>query len=186
MQAPMTWAAMEDRVDTSWTSCLWKTQSLYPESGYSSPPPPGPSPTSCLTWIIAVASSLVSWISQLPFYSPFSVQQHWHTVVLLLKQTDSCHSSFQNPPMVPQVTQSNRQSLYLFGHSYFYDWTPRWFSGKESACQFRRLRRHWSLGQEGPLEKEMATHSSVLARKIPWTEEPGRLLSVGLQRVRHD
>ena len=36
-----------------------------------------------------------------------------------------------------------------------------------------------SLGQEGPLEKEMATHSSVLAWKIPWTEEPGRLQSMG-------
>ena len=36
------------------------------------------------------------------------------------------------------------------------------------------------------LEKEMATHSSILAWKIPWTAEPGRLLSMGLQRVRHD
>ena len=43
-----------------------------------------------------------------------------------------------------------------------------------------------SLGQEDLLEKEMATHSSILAWKIPWTEEPGRLQSVGLQRVRHD
>ena len=43
-----------------------------------------------------------------------------------------------------------------------------------------------SLGQEDPLEKEMATHSSTLAWKIPWTEEPGRLQSVGLQRVGHD
>ena len=42
------------------------------------------------------------------------------------------------------------------------------------------------LSQEDPLEKEMATHSSVLAWKIPWTEEPGRLQSVGLQRVRQD
>ena len=42
------------------------------------------------------------------------------------------------------------------------------------------------LGWEDPLEKEMATHSSVLAWKIPWTEEPGRLQSMGLQRVRHD
>ena len=43
-----------------------------------------------------------------------------------------------------------------------------------------------SLGQEDPLEKEMATHSSTLAWKIPWTEEPGRLQSMGLQRVGHD
>ena len=43
-----------------------------------------------------------------------------------------------------------------------------------------------TLGLEDPLEKGMATHSSILAWKIPWTEKPGRLLSMGLQRVRHD
>ena len=42
-----------------------------------------------------------------------------------------------------------------------------------------------SLGGEDPLEKEMATHSSTLAWKIPWTEEPGRLQSMGSQRVGH-
>ena len=43
-----------------------------------------------------------------------------------------------------------------------------------------------SLGQEDPLEKEMATHSSTLAWKIPWMEKPGRLQSMGFQRVGHD
>ena len=43
-----------------------------------------------------------------------------------------------------------------------------------------------SLGREDPLEKEMATHSSMLPWRIPWTEELGGLLSVGLRRVRHD
>ena len=43
-----------------------------------------------------------------------------------------------------------------------------------------------SLGQEDPLEKEMATHSSTLAWRIPWREEPGRLQSMGSQRVEHD
>ena len=42
------------------------------------------------------------------------------------------------------------------------------------------------LGQEDPLENEMATHSSVLAWEIPWTEEPGRIQSMGSQRVGHD
>ena len=42
------------------------------------------------------------------------------------------------------------------------------------------------LGREDPLEREMATHSSVLAWRIPWTEEPGRLQSTGSQRVGHD
>ena len=43
-----------------------------------------------------------------------------------------------------------------------------------------------SLGQEDPLKKGMATHSSILVWKIPWTEEPGGLQSMGLQRVGHD
>ena len=43
-----------------------------------------------------------------------------------------------------------------------------------------------SLGQKDPLEKEMAIHSNTLAWKIPWTEEPGRLQSMGSQRVRHN
>ena len=43
-----------------------------------------------------------------------------------------------------------------------------------------------SLGWEDLLEKEMATHSSILAWKIPWMEEPGRLQSMGSQRVRHN
>ena len=43
-----------------------------------------------------------------------------------------------------------------------------------------------SLGQEDPLEKEMATHSSTLAWKIPWMEEPGGLQSMGSQRVGHE
>ena len=43
-----------------------------------------------------------------------------------------------------------------------------------------------SQGQEDPLEKRMATHSSILAWRIPWTEEPGGLQSMGLQRVGHD
>ena len=43
-----------------------------------------------------------------------------------------------------------------------------------------------SLGWEDLLEKEMATHSSILAWKIPWMEEPGRLQSMGSQRVGHD
>ena len=43
-----------------------------------------------------------------------------------------------------------------------------------------------SLGQENPLEKEMAAHSSILAWKVPWTEDPGRLQSMGLQKARHN
>ena len=64
--------------------------------------------------------------------------------------------------------------------------------GKESACSAgdpglgRRTPGVRFLGWEDPLEKEMATHSSTLSWKIPWMEEPGRLSSMGLQRVGHD
>ena len=59
------------------------------------------------------------------------------------------------------------------------------------AQRLKRLPAMWetwvrSLGQEDPLEKEMATHSSILAWRIPWTEEPGELQSMGSQRVGHD
>ena len=53
---------------------------------------------------------------------------------------------------------------------------------KEFACQMHETQVQ-SLGGEDPPEKEMATHSSILAWEIPWTEEPGRLQSIGLQRV---
>ena len=61
---------------------------------------------------------------------------------------------------------------------------PSGSDGKESACKQETQVR--SLGPEDLLEKGMATHSSVLAQRIPWTEEPGRLQSMGLQRVGHD
>ena len=56
---------------------------------------------------------------------------------------------------------------------------PGGASGKEPACQCRRHKRlRFDLGREDPLEKEMATHSSILAWRVPWTEESGRLWSM--------
>jgi len=56
--------------------------------------------------------------------------------------------------------------------------------GKESACNTGDSGLIPELGR--PLEKEMATHSSILAWRIPWTEEPGGLQSMGSQRIRHN
>ena len=56
--------------------------------------------------------------------------------------------------------------------------------GKESACNVGDLGLIPGLGR--PLEEGMASHSSIFAWRIPWTEEPGGLQSMGLQRVRHD
>ena len=60
--------------------------------------------------------------------------------------------------------------------------------GAQTVNLLPRMWGTWvrSLGGEDPLEKDMATHSSILVWKIPWTEEPGGLQSMGLQRVRHD
>ena len=61
---------------------------------------------------------------------------------------------------------------------------PRWCSVKnlsDNAGDMGSI-----LGQEDPLEKEMVTHPSILAWRIPWTEEPGGLQSIGLQTVRYD
>ena len=62
---------------------------------------------------------------------------------------------------------------------------PSGTSGKEPPAKEGRLRETWvqSLGWGDPLEEGMATHSCILAWRIPWTEEPGRLQSTGLQRL---
>ena len=63
---------------------------------------------------------------------------------------------------------------------------PKWLSGKESIRLPMRETQVQSLGWEDFLGKEMATHSSILAWKISWAEEPGRLQFMGSQRGRRD
>ena len=65
---------------------------------------------------------------------------------------------------------------------------PRTSLVAQTVKHLSTMRETWvqSLGWEDRLEKEMAIHSSIIAWKIPWTEEPGRLQSMGLQRVGHD
>ena len=65
-------------------------------------------------------------------------------------------------------------------NQYFVQGFPAGSDGKASACNVG------DLGWDDPLEEGMATHSSILAWRIPWTEEPGGLQSIGSQRVRHD
>jgi len=67
-------------------------------------------------------------------------------------------------------------------------WFPCWLSGKESICNAGDLQetRVQSLGWEDALEEEMATHSYILAWRLPRTKEPGRLRSLWSQRVRHN
>ena len=80
--------------------------------------------------------------------------------------------------VVPRAFQVYSSLVYLKQKSIF----PGGSDGKECA-----MRETWvrSLGWEDPLEKKTTTHSSILAWKIPWTEEPGELQSMGSQRIRN-
>ena len=60
---------------------------------------------------------------------------------------------------------------------------PSGSDSKDSAFTALQETRAWYLGWEDPLEKEIAPHSSILAKRIPWTQEPGRLLSMGLKET---
>ena len=82
------------------------------------------------------------------------------------------------------------ENIYIFTHTHIY--TYIYIFGVSLVAQRLKhlpaMQETWvqSLGQEDPLEKEMATHSSILAWRIPWTEEPGGLQPMGSQRVGHD
>ena len=82
-----------------------------------------------------------------------------------------------------------RMSAYIWQASIFYSPASKMdFPGGSDSKASATMRETWvqSLGREDPPEKDMATHSSILAWKIPWTEEPGRLQSMGSQRLGHD
>ena len=90
------------------------------------------------------------------------------------------------------VAASWDQSLLRCGDIYIWPYFMACSLGASLVAQrvkhLPAMQETWvlSLGWEDPLEKEMATHSSILAWRIPWTEEPGGLQSTGLQRVGHD
>ena len=84
-----------------------------------------------------------------------------------------------------EVTRSSRSHGLSAELTFFLGGTegfPGSTVGKEHTCQCRRNERRGS----DPLEEEMAPHSSILTWRIPWTEEPGGLQSMGLHNVRHD
>ena len=78
--------------------------------------------------------------------------------------------------------------LWLYVPSQSYNIVLSWISVAQTVENLPAMRetRVPSLGQKDPLEEGVATHSCILAWGIPWTEEPGRLQSVGPQRVGHD
>ena len=93
--------------------------------------------------------------------------------------------NFSTYSQILSVISSSRSQVYSLEREIRVLWTSlmvQWVKNPPTMQETQVL----SLGQEDPLEKEMATHSSILAWEIPWTEEPGGLQSKGLQRVRHD
>ena len=87
-----------------------------------------------------------------------------------------------NPGSIPGSGRSTGEGT---GYLLQYSWAS---FVAELVKDLPAMQETWvqSLGWEDPLEKGKATHSSILAWRIPWTEEPGRLQSMGLQRVGHD
>ena len=82
----------------------------------------------------------------------------------------------------PMNATPDGQVCVLLGHLFYLDLEVQ--TVKTLPAMWKT--RVWSLGQKHPLEKEIATHSSILALRIPWTEELGRLQFKGSPRVRHD
>ena len=83
------------------------------------------------------------------------------------------------------IPGSGRSPGKVIGYPLQYPWTSL---VAQTVEPLSTMWEAWvqALGREDPLEKEMATHSSILAWEIPWTEEPSRLQSMGSQRVGHD
>ena len=83
------------------------------------------------------------------------------------------------------ILQETHKHVGFWGDPIYGRWTSL---TAQSVKNLPAMQETWVqfLGWEDPLEKEMAIHSSILAWKIPWTEEPGGLQSMGSQRVRHD
>ena len=87
-----------------------------------------------------------------------------------------------DPGSIPGWGRSPGEGI---GYPFQYYWASLMVHLVKNPSAMRETRVR-SLGWEDPLEKEMAIHSSTIAWKIPWTEEPGRLQSMGSQRVGHD
>ena len=106
-------------------------------------------------------------------------------------QFSACESLliFQDPPQIPLYNLKSFLLAFVFFYFFTVIFTFHWASlvaqmiKRPPAMQETQSQ---SLGWENPLEEGMATHSSILAWRIAWTEEPGELQSMGLQRAGHD
>ena len=123
------------------------------------------------------------------FPCPFSFSKFRKSKIVFVKKRVSRDTFFDIYKWTEYYWFINEQNIidlfpgffhfFSFKSSYYLGRVSRWHSGKEFTCQQRRCWVQF-LGQEDPLEKEMATHSNILAWRIPWAEEPGRQQSMGV------
>ena len=117
----------------------------------------------------------------------FGEARYWvysRCVMFCMLETFHHYHIQKKPSLSPEVEQSLYQDLLVLSCAYWELWAS--LVAQTVKCLPRNAGdRVWSLGWEDPLEEEMAAHSSILAWRIPWTEEPGGLQSMGLQRDGH-
>ena len=148
----------------------------------------------CFVWLFATLWNIAC---QTPLSLGFSKQEYWSGLPYTLPgypdpgvepaspvapalQVDSLPLSYQGSLYICIYIQC----LYIHTHIYIYKTSLVAQTVKSLPAMWET--RVWFLGWEDSLEEEMATHSSILAWRIPWTEEPGGLQSMGLQRVGQD
>ena len=116
----------------------------------------------------------------------FRLSTYGHNVATALELI-SPHQTKEREKNTTQQKLQQRSPVFLYQAVFISDFKMTSLVAQMVKC-LPAMSETWvqSLSQEDPLEKEMATHSSTFAWKIPWTEEPGRLQSMGSQRVGHD
>ena len=142
-------------------------------------------PCACVAWLCSAQFFETSWTAahQAPLSMGFSRQEHCSRLAFPLA------GDFPDPGWNPALNPvfPALQILYHWAtYGILINTLPCFSGGADDKEPTWQCRRPWSLGQEDPPEKGLATHSSILAWKIPWTEEPGRLQPIESQKVRHN
>ena len=120
------------------------------------------------------------WVRSLGWEDPLEKEMATHSSILAWRIP-----WIEEPSRLQSMGSQSRTQLKRFSMHVHMHWTSL---VAQTVKSLPTVLETWvqSLGWEDPLEKEMATHSSILVWKTPWTEKPGRLQSTGSKRVRHD
>ena len=131
-------------------------------------------------WIFRLISFRNDWLNLLAVQGTLkSLLQHHSSKASIPQRSAFFTVQFSHPYVTTGKTIALTRRTLVCSNA-----CPWWLRHKDCTCNAGDQVQ--ALGWEDPLEKVMATHSSILAWRIPWTEEPGGLESIGLQRVRYD